>query len=40
MMEINGGSVDKKKERSGADRFVDMIGSAFNSFVGMVSSLF
>ena len=40
MIEINGGSVDKKKERSGHDRLVDMFGNAVTGFSGWVSSWF
>lgn len=40
MMEINGGTVDKKKERSGFDTFIDAVGYAFNNFVTVVNKLF
>ncbi|WP_299568525.1 hypothetical protein [uncultured Pedobacter sp.] len=40
MLEINGGSVDKKKERSGGAGILDTISYAFNSFAGMVSGWF
>lgn len=40
MMEINGGGVDKKKERSFFDRTIDGIGGAITGFAGMISSWF
>lgn len=40
MMEINGGTADKEKERSGAGGFIDALGNAFSSFTGMISSWF
>lgn len=40
MIEINGGAVDKKKERSGDGGLFDMLGNAVTGFSGWVSSWF
>ncbi|WAC41490.1 hypothetical protein [Pedobacter sp. SL55] len=40
MMEINGGAVDKKKERSGYSGAFDMLGNAVTGFGGWISSWF
>lgn len=40
MVNINGGSVDENKERSGFAVLLNSVGSALSGFAGMVGSWF